>query len=205
LFFIPSSNCYNAGEEFIEKVLEVLMESIEKQLHNYHQMLNLYLSYCSISGNMNIDGQVRLENMLTIPFSNTSDTTSKTSFYSTTTTTMTFFETRLTATSIKPRITTTPIITETNPTKSKNIVTKLTPTTTKTILLMVPTTSTVVTTRVTTATLNENIRSTTAKKNQINHDNTNNYRKNMTSRLHSTYKFKHDNDNYENYIDAFLN
>jgi hypothetical protein len=49
LFFIPSSDCYNAGMEFIEKVLEVLMDSLQKKLHNHQPMLELYLSYCKRS------------------------------------------------------------------------------------------------------------------------------------------------------------
>ena len=49
LFFIPSSKCYNAGEEFIENVLEVLVDSIEKKLDNYQPMQEMYLRYCNIS------------------------------------------------------------------------------------------------------------------------------------------------------------
>ena len=47
LFFIPSSKCYNAGEEFIENVLEVLLESIEKRFDNYQPVREVYLRYCN--------------------------------------------------------------------------------------------------------------------------------------------------------------
>ena len=62
LFFIPSSDCYNAGNEFIEKVLEVLMDSLEKKLNNHHPMLELYLTYCTRSTTRNIT----TESMMTI-------------------------------------------------------------------------------------------------------------------------------------------
>ena len=48
LSFIPSSKCYNAGEEFIDEVLEVLLESIRKQTNNVQPMDELYRKYCTV-------------------------------------------------------------------------------------------------------------------------------------------------------------
>jgi hypothetical protein len=56
LFFIPSQQCYNAGEEFIEEALDVLVESIEKQLDNYKSMEELFLRYCNSSQDSKIGG-----------------------------------------------------------------------------------------------------------------------------------------------------
>ena len=55
LSFIPSTECYNAGEEFIEEAIEILRNSVQKKKKNFEDMEKLYKKHCRTKENIEIE------------------------------------------------------------------------------------------------------------------------------------------------------